>query len=108
MYTQSVPDVPADFKALLPTTGLDYDGPIYHFWVFHPEDDTVSIHHNQGKHPAEHVTHGHLRQMHHHPETLHGYAYRIHGGWRITDDEHRAITDPHVVEKIVKALRSSD
>jgi hypothetical protein len=49
-----------------------------------------------------------LRKVHHHPETIHGYAYRIHGGWRITDDEHRPVKDPHVVEKVVKALRSSD
>jgi hypothetical protein len=103
-----MPDVAPDFKALLPKTGLDYDGPVYHFWVFHPEDDSVSIHHNRGKHPAEHVTHGQLRKVHHHPETIHGYAYKIHGGWRITDDEHRPVNDPHVVEKVIKALRVSD
>lgn len=101
-------DIAPDFKALLPQTGLDYDGPVYHLWVFHPEDDSVSIHHNKGRHPAEHVTLGQLRQENHHPETIHGYAYRIARGWRITDDEHHAITDPHVVEKVLKALRASD
>lgn len=103
-----MPDIAPDFKALLPSSGLDYDGPVYHLWVFHPEDDTVSIHHNKGRHPAEHVTHGQLRQENHHPETVHGYAYRIHRGWRITDDENRSIQDPHVIEKVIKALRLSD
>lgn len=101
-----MPDVAPDFKALLPPTGIDYDGPIYHLWVFHPEDDTVSVHSHKGVHPADHVTHSQLRQVHHHPETIHGYAYRIRGGWRITDDEHHPVDDPHVVEKVIKALRS--
>jgi hypothetical protein len=103
-----MPDVAPDFQALLPSTSLDYDGPTYHLWVFHPEDDSVSIHHHSGKHPAEHTTHGQLRQVHHHPETIHGYAYRIKGGWRISDDEHRPVKDPHVVEKVIQALRKSD
>ena len=103
-----MPDIAPDFKALLPPTGIDYDGPVYHLWVFHPEDDSVSIHHNSGRHPAEHITHGQLRQQHHHPETIHGYAYRLSRGWRITDDEHHPIRDPHVVEEVIKALRKSD
>ena len=101
-------DVAPDFAALLPPTGMDYDGPTYHFWVFHPESDTVSIYHNRDTHPAEHVTHGQLRQEHHHPETIHGYAYRIPRGWRISDDEHRAVKDPHIKDLVMKALRTSD
>lgn len=102
-----MPDIAPDFKALLPKTGLDYDGPVYHLWVFHPEDDSVSLHNNHGEHPAEHITHGQLRQRHHHPETVHGYAYRIRGGWRITDDENHPIRDPHIVERVTQALRKS-
>lgn len=101
-------NIAPDFKALLPQTGLNYDGPVYHLWVFHPDEDTVTVHHNQGKHPAEHITHDALKKNEHHPEAIYGYAYRIHKGWRLTDEEHRPITDPHVVEKVVKALRESD
>jgi hypothetical protein len=106
-----MPDVShPDFKALLPRTGsgLRRSGTIISGSSIQRIPTQYQIHHNQGKHPAEHVTHGQLRKVHHHPETIHGYAYKIHGGWRITDDEHRPVNDPHVVEKVIKALRVSD
>lgn len=33
-----------------------------------------------------------------------GYAYRIGNGWRLTDNEHRAVEDPYVVAQVVKKL----
>jgi hypothetical protein len=73
--------IPDDFKALFPKLATEPDtSPIYYLWVFDPE-----------KVP--------------HPERIHGYAYRINDGWRITDWEHRPVGDPHVKELVRKELR---
>jgi hypothetical protein len=98
--------IPDDFKALFPKLATEPDtSPIYYLWVFDPVEDKVHVEHNEDRHRADHVDHGHLAEKVPHPERIHGYAYRINDGWRITDWEHRPVGDPHVKELVRKELR---
>jgi hypothetical protein len=98
--------LPDDFVSLLPKLSGEPDlSPIYYLWVFDPVEDKVHVEHNEGRHRADHIDHGHLAERVSHPERLHGFAYRIKHGWRITNWEHRPVDDPHVVELVRKELR---
>lgn len=100
-----MPDVPEDFKALLPKLAADPDpGPVYYLWVFDPQNDEVHIEHNQDRKPADHVDHADLSRRVPHPDREQGYAYCIRGGWRVTTWEHRSVDDPHVLELVRKKL----
>lgn len=77
---------------------------MYYLWVFDPENDRVVLEHNYGKHRAEHVDHAELGRRVTHPDRVHGYAYKIVGGWRITTYEHGPVDDPHVKQKVKDAL----
>lgn len=91
--------------ALLPKTSLDREeGPIYFLWVFDPETGEVTLEHNEGRHAAEHVDHGHLAERVVHPDRVHGFAYKIRGGWRVTTWEHRPVDDPFILRKVKQAL----
>lgn len=81
--------------------------PFYYLWVFDPQEDKVIAEHNERRHPAEHIDHSHLADRVPHPERVHGYAHRIRGGWRITDDSHRPVDDPHVLKLVKDALNSA-
>src|SRR5450755_3024481 len=100
--------VAPDLKALLPQRTADVededDRPLYYLWTFNPVDGEVYMDHNEDKHPAHHVTHDDLAPHVHHPEKVHGYAYSIKDGWRITDDEHKEVKDP-CPARIEKASR---
>jgi hypothetical protein len=98
-------DIPEDFIELLPKTAAEpEDGPIYFLWVFDPHNDKVIIEHNEGRHPANHVDHRDLAEKVPHPERIHGYAYRIKSGWRITDYEHKPVDDSHVFHLVHQGL----
>jgi len=36
-----------------------------------------------------------------------GYAYRIDGGWRLTDRDHNAVEDPYIMRKVMERLRGN-
>lgn len=100
-------EIPSDFRRLLPKTGAEAesaDEPIYHLWVYDPSTDKVHLEHNRDRHAAEHVDHSHLGLLVTHPDRVHGYAYRIRGGFRITDWEHRPVDDPHILRQVKHAL----
>lgn len=59
---------------------------IYHRWGYDPRDDSVHINERNDF-------------------DLNGYAYRIDGGWRLTDEEHDAVDDPYIVRKVMEALK---
>lgn len=82
------------------------DGPFYYLWVFDPQEDKIIVEHNESRPPHEHIDHGHLAERVPHPARVHGYAYRIRGGWRISDDNHRPVDDPHVKALVKSALNS--
>lgn len=97
--------IPDDLQELLPPPE-DYNGPPYFLWVFDPVEDRVVVEENQTKHPADHVSHRHIaeRERIYHPSRMEGYVYHIKRGWRITNSDSTPVSDPHVVDKILKAL----
>lgn len=100
-------EIPSDFKALLPKVGAEPEAknePVYHLWVYDPSEDKVHLEHNDGRHAAEHIDHSHLALRVVHPDRIHGFAYRIRGGYRITDWEHRPVKDVHVLRQVKNAL----
>jgi hypothetical protein len=96
--------IPDDFLDLLPQVGLGYNGPVYHLWAFDPVSGDVKVEENESKHPAQAITHEDMKTLVSHPSAEFGYAYRIKGGWRITDSDHRPVTDPFIVNKLLKTL----
>jgi muramidase (phage lysozyme) len=99
--------LPEDFLSVLPTPKTAaHDKPLYYLWVHDPQEDKVHVEHNHKKHRADHITHAELADRIPHPERTHGYAYRILGGWRITDWEHHPVDDPHITRLVREALRS--
>ena len=38
------------------------------------------------------------------PNLVHGYAYRIINGWRLTDWEHRPVDDPYTTSQVLRKL----
>jgi hypothetical protein len=99
--------IPDDFLQLLPG-GDGYHGPLYVLWVFDPVTARVTLESNDGKHPADHISHPDLagREGIFHPSRVEGYAYHIQNGWRITDSEHRPVEDPFIINEVLKSLRS--
>lgn len=101
-----------DFKKLLPKQAeindAPWKGPVYWLWVFDPMEDVVHLHHNQGVHRAQAITHSEMSPDVVHPSREEGYAYKIKGGYRITTRKHRPVEDPHVVKKINEALRRAN
>ena len=59
---------------------------LYHKWSYDPVTDSVSI---DGNEVGED----------------HGYAYRIGGGWRILDTDHKKIKDFYIFPKVLEALK---
>ena len=58
---------------------------IYQKWGYHPYNDEV-----------------HLNDDKDHDQN--GYAYRIDGGWKLTDIDHNKVEDPYLIKKIIQAL----
>ncbi len=96
--------VPDDFTKLLPGVGLDYNSPDDFLWIFNPQSGEVTVEHNDDRHPAREIMHAELSERVGHPEPVCGHAYRIHMGWRITDDAHRPVTDPYIINQVLKQL----
>ncbi len=98
--------VPEDFKALL-DPGKDttpIKGPITYLWVYDPQENKVTLTDNESRHPAHRITHREFAQEVTHPSTIRGFAYKIRGGWRITNREHQEVEDPYVVKLVLHAL----
>jgi hypothetical protein len=60
--------------------------PCYHRWSYNPMTDDVTI--DEGKTGEDH-----------------GFAYRIDGGWRILDSDHKKVKDFHIFPRILEALK---
>src|SRR5579859_87037 len=88
--------VPDDVKKLLDPTydDSDYDWPIYWLWVFDPIKGDITVATNDDKHPADAISHEHVAPDVNHAERQEGYGYKIRGGFRITDIQHKPVQDP--------------
>lgn len=78
--------------------------PLYYRWVFSPDTGEVEIGHNDENHPAKVRYHKELAGQLNRPNLVHGYAYRLLGGWRLTDWEHRPVDDPFVSAQVLQGL----
>lgn len=77
--------------------------PIYYRWVFSPKGG-VSLSDNDTTHPAWTPYHRDIAGTSGEARLIHGYAYRIGDGWRLTTDEHKPVHDNFVVAQVVRAL----
>lgn len=96
--------VPEDIHQFFKVAEVEPGLPVYYLWVFDPVSGKAIVEHNEGAHPTAIHDHGDLAESVSHPNRVHGYAYRIKGGWRITDWEHKPVNDPYIVREVVSAL----
>ena len=59
---------------------------LYHKWSFDPNSNEIAI---DGDKIGED----------------NGYAYRLDGGWRITDIDHKKVEDFYIINKVLEALK---
>jgi hypothetical protein len=98
-------ELPHDFTNLFPKEAAESNhGPVYFLWCFDPFNDKVIIEHNDWRDNAQHIDHRDLAEKVPHPERVHGYAYRLKNGWRITDWEHRPVDDSHIFHLVHEGL----
>lgn len=81
--------------------------PLYYRWTYDPDAQDVELVHNDEKRRSEAEYHLEVGQRHG-PHHQHGYAYRIKGGWRITDWEHKPEKDPNVKQRVIEAIRNRE
>ena len=82
--------------------------PFYYRFVLRPSDGEVELAHNWES-PADVVRyHSDLAAEQNEDGLYNGFAYRIKGGWRLTDWEHRPIDDPFVVAQVMRAIREQE
>lgn len=77
--------------------------PLYYRWAFDPFTGQVNLGHNEDGLPSEIEYHQDLAPG---PKSVHGYAYPIGGGWRLTDWEHKPVADPYVFASVMRSLKS--
>ena len=80
----------------------------YYRWVFNPSNSEVTLSHNKEGHPAFIKTHGDLSREVNHPEAVHGYIFKIKGGWRLLDYAHKPIDDPYIKRRVMKAIAEKE
>lgn len=81
------------------------DVPLYYRWAFSPDSGETALAHNHEDHPAKVKGHGDLAGILNRPNLVHGFAYRVPGGWRLTDWDHQPVDDTFVVSRVLDALR---
>jgi hypothetical protein len=101
--------IPKDFQDLLPDKAHEepYTGPIYWAWSFNPQTAKVTLIHNDDTHPSKHRTHADIDLENTDPGRVNGYAYKIRGGYRITNDEHKPV-DPFISKRVLTLLRGHE
>jgi hypothetical protein len=79
------------------------DKPLYYRWIFSPSKG-VTLGTNQDDHPALVDYHQNLGGQINDTDLVHGYAYPIGNGWRVTNYEHQPVGDPFIVNQVVRRL----
>lgn len=96
-----MPENPMQYQHFGSASGL---APLYYRWAFDPRDGVI-LSSNDDDHAFRLPYH---RDLGGGKAQVNGYAYRIRGGWRLTDWEHRPLEDPFVISSVVKALNGKD
>ncbi len=82
--------------------------PFLYRWIFKPSDGTVTLAHDHEDHPAYTRYHGDLADEAWEPNTFYGNAFRIKGGWRILDGDHKPVNDPLIVKSVLQAIKDQE
>jgi hypothetical protein len=81
---------------------------IYYRWVFSPSTGDVSLSHNHEGHPADIVFHEELAEDRPEHDLQGGFATRAVGGWKVTDEDHKPITEPFTKRKVIEAIEHAE
>ncbi len=104
--TDFPPEIQREAKPVLGITKPDE--PLYYAWVFNPDSGEATIsddHKRERRHKKHHIELA--DKVGHHPGRVHGYAYRIRFGWRITDTNHHPV-DSFVKRAVATAIREKE
>jgi hypothetical protein len=77
---------------------------IYQRFAYSPSTGQVTTSHNHEGHPALLSLHEDLKQQRSEQDLILGYAYRTASGWRLTDENNKAIEDPHIIKSVIGAI----
>lgn len=80
---------------------------LYRRWVFSPGTGSVELADNDGD-PIDVRYHTDIARELNEPNLVHGYAYRIGGGWRLLDWDSKPVTDPFVIASVMRQLKASE
>jgi hypothetical protein len=78
--------------------------PVYYRFCFSPSDGQVRLSHNNEGHPAHIRMHSDLAAEANEHGCVHGYAFRVHDGYRVFDFKHNPLVDPFIRERVRKAI----
>lgn len=81
-------------------------GSLYYVWVFDPQTGEVDVHDGESS-SLDVPSHDDLARANPHEDRVHGYAYRIINGWRVTDWDDKPLEDPFIKRAVTEALRTS-
>lgn len=84
-------EVLENFRKLREQKGKSNVKPLYYRWTFKPSDGSVDLWHYGENDRANSELHLDRAARDQETDPVFGYAYRIKGGWRITDWEHRPV-----------------
>lgn len=80
---------------------------IYYRWVYSPSTGDVTLAHNHEGHPANIRFHDELNEDRPEADQINGYAYKLDGGWKLTDEEHKPVRDPHMLKVITEEIEKN-
>lgn len=82
--------------------------PIYYSWVFDPVEGKAHLSDDHKRERRHKKHHGELAEkVGHHPDRVHGYAYRMRVGWRVTDEKHHPV-DRFIMKQVVKSVKEKE
>lgn len=81
--------------------------PLYTRWVFSPTTGDVDLSDNSGD-PLSVKYHSDLARERNEANLVHGYAYRIGNGWRLTDWENKPLSDHYTIASVMRSLQGSE
>lgn len=81
---------------------------IYYRWVYSPSTGDVTLSHNHEGHPADIRFHDELNGDRDEKDQINGYAYKVDGGWHLTDEDHKPVDDPHMLKVIDEAVQQAE
>jgi hypothetical protein len=99
-----IKDPETDSETTVKLAAFDPSKPVYYRWAYSPTSDYVTLSHNREAPRHKRKYHDEMEDERDEHDITHGYAYRISGGWRITDWDNKTVEDPRIVRKLREEL----